>query len=140
MTNEARIIELSNEAKNLIMEFYEDQKVLCGGDNVLEYISSTEDGRQITVREREEEGTEYDLPCIASTLRYDLRGIGPCGSRFYEALDYAKDEYELKQEYKNMSKDEYIQYVGGLFYLGERAEEIYARLQEIEKEAEEIWE
>lgn len=138
MTNKERIIELSNEAKNLIMEFYEDQMVLCGGDNVLEYIKSTEDGRQITVRERDCEDTEYDLPCIASTLRYTLRGIGPCGSGFYEALDYAKSEVE--DEYKNMDKDEYIQYVGRLYYLGERAEEIYARLQEIEKEAEEIWE
>ena len=138
MTNEEKMIELSNEAKNLIMEFYEDQMVLCGGDNVLEYIKSTEDGRQITVRERDCENTEYDLPCIASTLRYTLRGIGPCGSGFYEALDYAKSEVE--DEYKNMDKDEYIQYVGSLYYLGERAEEIYARLQEIEKEAEEIWE
>lgn len=138
MTNKERMIELSNEAKNLIMEFYEDQMVLCGGDNVLEYIKSTEDGRQITVRERDCENTEYDLPCIASTLRYTLRGIGPCGSGFYEALDYAKSEVE--DEYKNMAKDEYIQYVGSLYYLGERAEEIYARLQEIEKEAEEIWE
>lgn len=46
---------------------------------------------------------------------------------------------EVENEYKNMNKDEYIQYAGGLFYLGERAEEIYARLQEIEEEAEKIW-
>lgn len=138
MGNEAKMIELSNEAKNLIMEFYEEQKVICGGDNVLEYIKNTEDGRKITVRERDGEDEEYDLPCIASTLRYTLRGIGPCGSGFYEALDYAKSEVE--DEYKNMDKDEYIQYVGSLYYLGERAEEIYARLQEIEKEAEKIWE
>ena len=29
--------------------------------------------------------------------------------------------------------------IGSLFYLGERAEEIYERLQEIEVEAEKIW-
>lgn len=33
-----------------------------------------------------------------------------------------------------MSKEEYIQYVGCLFYLLQRAEEIYERLQEIEAE------
>lgn len=119
------------------MEFYEDQKVLCDGENVLEYIKSTKDGRQITLKQIDCEEEEYDLPCIASTLRYDLRGIGPCSSRFYEALDLAKADAEY--EYKNMNKDEYIQYVGGLFYLGERAEEIYARLQEIEEEADKIW-
>lgn len=137
MTNEAKMIELSNEAKTLLMEFYEAQRVLCDGENVLEYIKSTKDGRQITLKQIDCEEEEYDLPCIASTLRYDLRGIGPCGSGFYEALDLAKADVE--DEYKNMNKDEYIQYVGGLFYLGERAEEIYARLQEIEKETEEIW-
>lgn len=38
MENKAKIVELSNEAKNLLMEFYENQ-------NVLEYINSTKDGR-----------------------------------------------------------------------------------------------
>lgn len=45
MENKAKIVELSNEAKNLLMEFYENQKVLCDGENVLEYINSTKDGR-----------------------------------------------------------------------------------------------
>lgn len=138
MTNQEKMISLSNEAKDLIMEFYEEQRVLCDGDNVLEYINSTEDGRQITVRERDCEQEEYDLPCIASTLRYILRGIGPCGSAFYDALEYAKSEVEC--EYENMTREEYIQYVGSLYYLDLRAEEIYKRLQEIEEEAEKIWE
>ena len=30
MENGTNIIKLSNEAKNLIMEFYEDQRVICG--------------------------------------------------------------------------------------------------------------
>lgn len=37
-----------------------------------------------------------------------------------------------------MNKEEYIQYVGSLYYLGERGKEIYERLQEIEREAEKI--
>lgn len=137
MANEAKMIELSNEAKNLLMEFYEDQRVLCDGENVLEYIKNTKDGRKITIKTIDCDEEKYDLPCIASTLTDLLRGFGPCGSGFYEALDLAKAEVE--NEYKNMNKDEYIQYAGGLFYLGERAEEIYARLQEIEEEAEKIW-
>jgi len=131
------MIELSNETKNLLMEFYEDQRVLCDGENVLEYIKDTKDGREITIKTIDCDEEKYDLPCIASTLTYLLRGFGPCGSGFYEALDLAK--VEVENEYKNMNKDEYIQYAGGLFYLGERAEEIYARLQEIEEEAEKIW-
>ena len=136
MENGTNIIKLSNEAKNLIMEFYEDQRVICGGENVLEYIKSTEDGRTIILKEIECEEEEYDLSCIASKLGYILNGFGPCSSAFYEEIDLSKDEYELEQKYKSMSKEEYIKYVGGLFYLPQRAEEIYERLKEIEIESE----
>ena len=137
MKKETNIIELANEAKNLIMEFYEDQKVLYGGENLLEYIKILEDGRTIVLKEMGcEEEEEYDLSCIASKLGYLLNGFGPCSSFFYEEIDLSKDKYELEQKYKNMSKEEYIQYVGGLFYLPQRAEEIYERLQEIEIEVE----
>lgn len=135
MENETKMIKLSNEVKKLIMEFYEAQKVICGGDNVLEYIKSIQDGRTIILKEIECE-EEYDLSCIVSKLRYILRGFGPCSSAFYEEIDLSKDEYELEQKYKSMSKEEYIQYVGDLFYLPQRAEEIYERLQEIEIESE----
>ncbi len=68
---------------------------------------------------------------------YHLRGIGPCGSGFYEALGFAQSD--CRDEYKNMNKEEFIQYVGSLYYLEERAEEILARLQEIDKLADKIW-
>lgn len=75
MTNEVKMIELLNEAKNLLMEFYEDQRVLCDGENVLEYIKSTKDGRQITIKQIDCDEEKYDLPCIASTLTDLLRGF-----------------------------------------------------------------
>lgn len=45
---------------------------------------------------------------------------------------------EVESEYKRMSKEEYIQYVGGLYYMEQRCEEIYVRLQQIEREADEL--
>lgn len=44
-----------------------------------------------------------------------MRGGGPCSVQLCEAIDMAKEDAE--GEYKNMEKDEYIQYVGGLFYM-----------------------
>lgn len=37
-----------------------------------------------------------------------------------------------------MSKDKYNQYVGGLYYMEQRCEEIYVRLEQIEKETKEL--
>lgn len=54
----------------------------------------------------------------------------------YEAIGIAQSEVEDK--YKTMSKDKYIQYVGGLYYMEQRCEEIYVRLEQIEKEAKEL--
>ena len=59
-----------------------------------------------------------------------------CSPSFYECLDHTKAE--LEYDYKKKSKDEFINYVGKLYYAEYRCEEIYKRLQEIEDEASEL--
>ena len=128
MVNGARKRELIEEARNLIVEYYEEEKILCDGENQLEYINISEDGTEIILKEKNYENKEYySLTDISSKLEF---------IEYFEALDFAK--MDASDEYKKMNKEEYIQYVGSLYYLGERGKEIYERLQEIEREAEKI--
>ncbi len=60
-----------------------------------------------------------------------MRGWGPCSAQLEEAISMAQSEVE--SEYKNMTKEEYIQYVGGLYYMELRCEEIYVRSAQLEE-------
>ena len=65
-----------------------------------------------------------------------MRGYGPCTAGFYEAVSLA--EADLEYDFKRYSKEEFKEYVGNLKYAEYRCEAIYERLEEIEKEAEEL--
>ena len=134
MTNLEKRLKLANEAKDLIIEFRAEEGRL--GENVLEKISISEDGSTIYVTETYDGEKEYALVEISEIFLTEMRGWGPCSAQLEEAISMAQSEVE--SEYKNMTKEEYIQYVGGLYYMELRCEEIYVRLEQIEKEAEEL--
>lgn len=134
MTNLEKRLKLANEAKDLIIEFRAEESRL--GENVLEKISISEDGSTIYVTETYDGEKEYVLEEISEIFLTEMRGWGPCSAQLEEAISMAQSEVE--SEYKNMTKEEYIQYVGGLYYMELRCEEIYVRLEQIEKEAEEL--
>lgn len=134
MTNLEKRLKLANEAKDLIIEFRAEESRL--GENVLEKISISEDGSTIYVTETYDGEKEYVLEEISEIFLTEMRGWGPCSAQLEEAISMAQSEGE--SEYKNMTKEEYIQYVGGLYYMELRCEEIYVRLEQIEKEAEEL--
>lgn len=134
MTNLEKRLKLANEAKDLIIEFRAEEGRL--GENVLEKISISEDGSTIFVTETYDGEKEYALEEISEIFLTEMRGWGPCSAQLKEAISMAQSEVE--SEYKNMTKEEYIQYVGGLYYMELRCEEIYVRLEQIEKEVEEL--
>lgn len=134
MTNLEKRLKLANEAKDLIIEFRAEEGRL--GENVLEKISISEDGLTIYVTETYDGEKEYALEGISEIFTTEMRGWGPCSPQLCEAISMAQSEVESK--YKKMSKEEYIQYVGGLYYMEQRCEEIYVRLEEIEKEVEKL--
>ena len=129
-------IKLANEAKDLIIEYRKEESIL--GENVLKSISVSEDGSIIYVDDLYEGLEEYDLDCISSIFRADIEGFGPCGPRFFEAIDMSIADIEYDYKNKNKSREEFINYVGSLYYTQYRCEEIYNRLKEIAKEAEEL--
>lgn len=134
MKNLEKRLKLANEAKNLIIEYREEVARL--GENSLEKISVSEDGTIIYVTDRYEGDEEYLLEGISEIFTAEMRGWGTCSALLCETISLLQSDIEIK--YKRMTKDEYIQYVGGLYYMEQRCEEIYVRLEEIEKEVQNL--
>ena len=127
-------MKLAKEAVELIKEFRGEEAIL--GHNPLRAVSIKEDGEIIEVDDEFDGVIEYSLTNISSVFALEMRGWGPCSAGFYEAISLA--EGELEYEFKRLSKKEFKEYVGNLKYAEYRCEEIYERLEEIEREALEL--
>lgn len=134
MNNNEKILKLSEEAKNLIIEFRNESSIL--GENLLKSIEVSEDGLTFTIDNLFDGVEEFELTDISSVFRLEMDGWALCSPSFYECLDHIKDE--LGCTYKEKSKDEFISYVGKLYYAEYRCAEIYERLKEIESEASDL--
>ena len=106
------------------------------GDNPIKSIEIKENGSIIEIDHEYEGLEEYKLSEISSIFLSEMRGWGPCPAGFYEAISLA--ENDLEDDFKNLSKTEFKEYVGNLKYAEYRCEEIYIRLEAIEKEAKEL--
>ena len=127
-------MKLANEAVELIEEFRGEAGIL--GHNPLRAVSIKEDGEIIEVDDEFDGVIEYSLTDISSIFILEMRGWGPCSAGFYEAISLA--EADLEYDFKRLSKTEFKEYVGNLKYAEYRCEEIYKRLEEIEREALEL--
>ena len=136
MTNLQKRLKLANEAKELIVEFRNEESRIA--EITLEEISISEDGFTIYVEDDINGKMQYELTEISSIFSSEMRGWGPCSASFYESVSIAQSD--AGDEYNNMEKEEFIQYVGGLYYMEYRCEEIYKRLEEIESEAADLHE
>ena len=131
MSKLEKIMKLANEAVELIKEFREEAAIL--GCNSLKSVTIQEEGEIIEVDDEFEGIKEYSLTDISSVFTIEMRGWGPCPAGFYEGLELSLDDLDYK--FKKLSKEEFKEYVGNLKYAEYRCEEIYKRLEEIEKEA-----
>lgn len=129
-----KLMKLSNEAVDLIKEFREEAEIL--GTNPLRSISIKNGGKVIEVDDDFDGIKEYPINKISSIFKLEMRGVGPCTAGFYEAVSLA--EADLEYDFKRYSKEEFKEYVGNLKYAEYRCEAIYERLEEIEKEVEEL--
>ena len=127
-------MKLANEAARLIEEFRGEAGTL--GHNPLRSVSIKEDGRIIEVDDEFEGVIEYSITNISSVFALEMRGWGPCSAGFYETMESALND--LENNFKTYSKEEFKEYVGDLKYAEYRCEEIYKRLEEIEREALEL--
>ena len=124
-------MKLAKEAVELIKEFRGEEAIL--GHNPLQSVSIKEDGEIIEVDDEFDGVIEYSLTEISSVFSLEMRGWGPCPAGFYEAMEAALSS--LESDFKRYSKEEFKEYVGDLKYTEYRCEEIYKRLEEIEREA-----
>ena len=129
-----KLMKLANEAVELIKEFREEAEIL--GTNPLRAISIKANGEIIEVDDEFEGIKEYSLNKISSIFELEMRGYGPCTAGFYEAVSLA--EADLEYDFKRYSKEEFKEYAGNLKYTEYRCEAIYERLEEIEKEVENL--
>lgn len=129
-----KLMKLANEAVELIKEFREEAEIL--GTNPLRVISIKANGEIIEVDDEFEGIKEYSLNKISSIFELEMRGYGPCTAGFYEAVSLA--EADLEYDFKRYSKEEFKEYAGNLKYAEYRCEAIYERLEEIEKEVENL--
>ena len=126
--------DLAKEAVKLIKEFRKLNEIL--GDNIFTRVRANRSGSKIIIEHMYHGKLEYDLEEVSTVLEDEIEGFAPCGSVFYDTFDLAVDE--LDYEYKKKSKKEFMDYVGKLYFMKFRCEEIYNRLKEIDGEAENI--
>lgn len=137
MTDLEKRLKLAEEAKNLIIEYRKEIDFVFE-EYTLEEISINEDGSVIHTVDTYDGEEDHELICISQIFTGEMRGWGPCPARLKESISLAQGLVD--GEYRNMDRERYINYVGGLYYLDHRTEEIYQRLLAIEKEAEELLE
>ena len=134
MNTHKTIIDLARESRDLILEFIEEESLIS--DSSIKEITIAEGGKDIYVEDLYTGLQIYCLTEISNVFKMSMRGFGPCSASFYDALDITLSEIE--NDYKTMTKEEFINHIGKLHYMKYRCEEIYKKLENIEKEASSI--
>lgn len=134
MNNIIKRIELANEAVELIKEFRSEEAKL--DIEILISVKASEGGKTIIVNNHSEGETEWELSEISSEFARDMEGFAMFGAGLHEEIEELVLNFEHK--YSEMNKEEFIQYVGNIYYIKYRCEEIYKRLKAIEIEAEQL--
>jgi len=132
MSNLEKQRELAKEAVKLIKEFKKEASIVS--EDSFKSIKIKKSGSIIEIDDFYEGIREYNLNEISSVLKLEMRGFGPCSAGFYEAIE--QEESDLKSDFNKYTKNEFKKLIGNLKYVECRCEEIYNRLEEIEKEAE----
>ena len=125
MQNIEKKKELVKEAVKLIKEFKKESEVIT--EESFSNVRASVNGTKIVISK------EYELTEISTVVEEKLRGNGLYSSGLYGDIEYAKSEGKYKLN--ELSKTEFIKYMGTLCYLEVRAGAIHERLIEIEKVA-----
>ena len=127
-----KMIELAEEAVELIKNFRRETIVLCG-ENILEDVAikiNEEDDLilvSIIVKNKYEEKEEYMLSEISDVFNAEYN--------YPEGLSEGFDLERSLVDKDKMTRNEFLKFMGDLYYAELRCNEIYERLQEIENKA-----
>lgn len=145
-----RIEELSIMAKELITEFIGSMQFL--GWEPIELISISENCDKINLKILGEETEEIEIEKLTEQFSVAMQGFGPCSFSFYEGIELSiskiSDDYKRIKFKENLNLEEFKvsrndaieenkkfkEYIGNLYYIKYRGEEIYSMLKDIEDE------
>ena len=123
-------IEIARKSVDLIREFFSLEAIL--GENLCRGIKINKETASIIINDLCEGVLEYDVEKAAIAFEERINGWGPCSSGFYDAIEEEKNCFDDK--FSELSKDEFINYVGSIYYTEYRCEEIVKELKELAKE------
>lgn len=123
-------IEIARKSVDLIREFFSLEAIL--GENLCRGIEINKEMASIIINDLYEGVLEYDVEKAAIAFEERINGWGPCSSGFYDAIEGEKNCFDDK--FSELSKDEFINYVGSIYYTEYRCEEIVKELKELAKE------
>ena len=123
-------IEIARKSVDLIREFFSLEAIL--GENLCRGIEINKETASIIINDLYEGVLEYDVEKAAIAFEERINGWGPCSSGFYDAIEEEKNRFADK--FSELSKDEFINYVGSIYYTEYRCEEIVKELKDLAKE------
>ena len=123
-------IEIARKSVDLIREFFSLEAIL--GENLCRGIEINKETASIIINDLYEGVLEYDVEKAAIAFEERINGWGPCSSGFYDAIEEEKNCFDDK--FSELRKDEFINYVGRIYYTEYRCEEIVKELKELAKE------
>ena len=127
-------IEIARKSVDLIREFFSLEAIL--GENLCRGIKINKETASIIINDLYEGVLEYDVEKAAIAFEERINGWGPCSSGFYDAIEEEKNCFDDK--FSELSKDEFINYVGSIYYTEYRCEEIVKELKELAEEYKEL--
>ncbi|MGL4656739.1 MAG: hypothetical protein ACRCWM_12795 [Sarcina sp.] len=83
--------------------------------------------------ELEGEKLTFPLTQISHIYEIEFEGLGELSPTFPELVSVVKQNIEIN--FNEMSKEDFIHFVGNIYYADLRCREIYKQLKEIEKKA-----
>lgn len=131
---ESKKIELAEKVLGLINEFIELESLIC--ESTYKGIKIDKVTAKIIIEDEYEGTLEYDVVEVARLFHERVNGWGPCSSGFYEAIEEEKNCIEDK--FEELDKEEFINYIGRLYYMEYRCEKIIKELKDLSVEYQNI--
>ncbi|MGL4762071.1 MAG: hypothetical protein ACRCWG_11540 [Sarcina sp.] len=125
--------KLVDEAISLIREF--EGISMDIRETRIEELSLDHEYTKISY-ELEGERLVFPITQISHIYEIEFEGLGELAPTFSELVAVIKENIE--ENFEQMGKDDFIHFVGNIYYADLRCRQIYSRLKAIEKEAKAI--
>lgn len=134
MDRAERLKELATEASKIIFDFLNETSSY--GGNFLKNILISEDGTYITLVNNYDEKLEYSISEVGYIFSDKAKGFWRDRDKFLDAIE--KEKLYIYNSFKVLNKEDFIQYIGEVFYIENKYEDMRYKLHIIGRETEEL--